>query len=150
MTFKCMSSRAHLDGRKDRRRKPGQDASHFKTDEDTGKMVIEGESMDAQDAVDVVAGEAYKESFTSVDGFTRSANGRIKFNKDTKKRRRANEGNGDDDVDMADAVRTGLPRSNKKQKKEAKLGQEFKAKVSLVVKASNDGLNVRPRMLAET
>lgn len=125
-----------LAGNKNRRRKPGQEASHFKTDDDTGKMVIEGEDGVAQMAVDDVAGAAYKESLTSVDGFTRGANGRVKFNKDTKKRRRANEGNGDDeDVEMRDAVSSGLSRSNKKPKKEEKIGQEFKAKVSLTKRA---------------
>ncbi|KAF8515453.1 NUC173-domain-containing protein [Gautieria morchelliformis] len=115
---------------KNRRRKPGQDASHFKTDDSTGKMVIDGEDEDAHIAADGdVAGAAYKESLTSVDGFTRGANGRVKFNKDTKKRRRANEGEGEDgDVEMPDAIGLGPSKSNKKRKKEAKLGQEFKAK----------------------
>lgn len=88
-------------------------------------------------ADDNLAGTAYKESLTSVDGFTRGSNGQVKFNKDTKKRRRANEANGDDgDVEMIDAVSSRLPKSNKKRKMETKLGQEFKAKVSLLVSAS--------------
>jgi ribosomal RNA-processing protein 12 len=97
-------------------------------------MVIDGENEDAHiAAADDVAGAAYKESLTSVDGFTRGANGRVKFNKDTKKRRRANEGEGDDgDVEMTDAIGSGISKSNKKRKKEAKLGQEFKAKVSQI------------------
>jgi len=108
-----------------RRRKPGQDAAHFKTDEDTGKMVI-GESSDEDDAPDQgvndVSGTAYRESITSVDGFTRGPNGRVKFNKDTKKRRRDN-----DDVDMMD-VDEDKTQNKQKRRTSAKLGQEFKAK----------------------
>ncbi|KAG6866736.1 hypothetical protein C0991_011395 [Blastosporella zonata] len=112
-----------------RRRKPGQDASRFKTDEDTGKMVID-EEQESQDegagpSTDV-AGTAYRESMTSVDGFTRGPNGRVKFNKDTKKRRR--EELEAEDVEMADGE-TGPAASKKnKRKAEPKLGHEFKAK----------------------
>lgn len=72
-----------------------------------------------------VAGSAYRESLTSVDGFTRGPNGRVKFNKDTKKRRRENEDI--EDVEMADAQ----PAAAKKEKKrhDPKIGHEFKAKV---------------------
>ncbi|OCH84676.1 NUC173-domain-containing protein [Obba rivulosa] len=108
-----------------KRRKPGQDASRFKTDEDTGKMVIDEDEEAEAEAGEDVAGNAYKESITSADGFTRGPNGRIKFNKDTKKRRRENEA-ADEDVEMAD----GEAASAKKQKRkgEPKLGHEFKAK----------------------
>ncbi|KAF8160842.1 NUC173-domain-containing protein [Crassisporium funariophilum] len=113
-----------------RRRKPGQDASHFKMDEDSGKMII-GEDSDsdegasAQKAEDV-AGTAYRENITSVDGFTRGANGRIKFNKDTKKRRREE---GLQDVEMADVEEPNSARSKKAKKQtDVKLGHEFKAK----------------------
>ena len=77
-----------------------------------------------------VEGDAYRESLTSVDGFRRGPNGKVKFNKDTKKRRREAE-DADDDVVMADAVDT-HPRADKKSKHKAapKLGHEFKAKVS--------------------
>lgn len=76
-----------------------------------------------------VAGTAYRESMTSVDGFTRGPSGRVKFNKDTKKRRRENDEADVEDVEMADGEGT-----NKKNKRrtEVKLGQEFKAKVCLV------------------
>jgi len=74
-----------------------------------------------------IAGSAYKESMTSVDGFTRGPNGRIKFNKDTKKRRRENEDE-DGDVEMADGGATGTAKKNKKRT-EPKIGHEFKAKV---------------------
>ncbi|KDR75247.1 hypothetical protein GALMADRAFT_140774 [Galerina marginata CBS 339.88] len=113
-----------------RRRQPGQDASHFKMDEDSGKMVIDESSDDdeavAENAADV-AGTAYRESFTSVDGFTRGPNGKIKFNKDTKKRRR-DEG-AIEDVEMADVEESAGSKPKKaKKRSEVKLGHEFKAK----------------------
>ncbi|KAF8829060.1 hypothetical protein HHX47_DHR3000971 [Lentinula edodes] len=109
-----------------RRRKPGQDAAHFKTDEDTGKMVID--QSDDEDAVphqasNDVSGTAYRESITSVDGFTRGPNGRVKFNKDTKKRRRDNE-----DLDMMDVDESDRNHNQQKRKTAPKLGHEFKAK----------------------
>ncbi|RPD59760.1 NUC173-domain-containing protein [Lentinus tigrinus ALCF2SS1-6] len=111
-----------------RRKKPGQDAARFKTEDDTGKMVIDESDSDAEGAAgeENVEGDAYRESLTSVDGFTRGPNGRVKFNKDTKKRRRENE-EADMDVDMADAD---AQKANKKSKRKAepKFGQEFKAK----------------------
>lgn len=138
-----MSFRSHLvlalfiiyfrtDTQANRRRKPGQDAERFKTDADTGKMVINEDSdsdieVSSRKAAKDVAGSAYKESMTSVDGFTRGPNGRIKFNKDTKKRRRENE-DVDGDVEMADGVAAGATKKNKKRT-EPKLGHEFKAKV---------------------
>lgn len=109
-----------------KRRRPGQDAAHFKTDEETGKMVIDDDEAAGQDAEmgEDVAGAAYRESLTSADGFTRGPNGRVKFNKDTKQRRR--EENDVEDVEMVDAQ----PATTKKEKKkhEVRLGQEFKAK----------------------
>lgn len=119
------------DAQANRRRKPGQDAGHFKTDTDTGKIVInEDEESDievsSRKAAKDVAGSAYRESMTSVDGFTRGPNGRIKFNKDTKKRRRENEDE-DGDVEMADGAAT-TPKKHKRPG-EPKFGHEFKAKV---------------------
>lgn len=116
--------------RANRRREPGQDAGHFKTDTDTGKIVInEDEESDievsSRKAAKDVAGSAYRESMTSVDGFTRGPNGRIKFNKDTKKRRRENEDE-DGDVEMADGAATATKKN--KRPMEPKLGHEFKAK----------------------
>lgn len=89
-------------------------------------MVIDDKGDEDEQMEEDVAGTAYRESLTSVDGFTRGPNGRVKFNKDTKKRRRENE---DDDVEMADAEAT----SGKKAKRKAdpKFGHEFKAKVRL-------------------
>ncbi|KAF9453999.1 NUC173-domain-containing protein [Macrolepiota fuliginosa MF-IS2] len=120
-----------------RRRKPGQDAAHFKTDDNTGKMVIDddsnsgndNEAAEGGDGEEDVAGNAYKESMTSVDGFTRGPGGRIKFNKDTKKRRREDNDN-DDDIEMADGenVSAGRKKSKNKEKNEPRIGHEFKAK----------------------
>lgn len=75
-----------------------------------------------------VAGSAYRESITSVDGFTRGPNGRVKFNKDTKKRRRENEEI--EDVEMGDAELASGKNKKHKRKPDQKLGHEFKAKVS--------------------
>jgi hypothetical protein len=76
-----------------------------------------------------IGGAAYRESATSVDGFTRGPNGRIKFNKDTKKRRR--EIQEIEDETMADGD-DGTTKSNKSERKaNIRLGHEFKAKVGL-------------------
>jgi len=102
-----------------------QDADRFKTDEGTGKMIIEESDSDAVGVAEQdVAGTAYRETLTSVDGFTRGPGGRIKFNKDTKKRRRENAVE-DDDVEMAE---TEPARTAGKKRSEAKPGHEFKAK----------------------
>ncbi|CDO72515.1 hypothetical protein BN946_scf184980.g56 [Trametes cinnabarina] len=115
-----------------RRKKPGQDAARFKMDEETGKMVID-ESSDEEAGADGaaageedVAGNAYLESVTSVDGFRRGPNGQVKFNKDTKKRRR--EAAEDEDVEMADGEAGQKPGKKSKKKAEPKFGHEFKAK----------------------
>lgn len=93
-------------------------------------MMIDSDSdSDAEDAKRAsadVAGSAYRESITSVDGFTRGPNGRVKFNKDTKKRRREN--NEAEDVEMRDAEAG--PSNKNKRKSEVRLGHEFKAKVT--------------------
>ncbi|KII92412.1 hypothetical protein PLICRDRAFT_172507 [Plicaturopsis crispa FD-325 SS-3] len=113
-----------------RRRKPGQDASRFKTDDETGKMVIDedadSDSGAAKAAATDIAGTAYRESITSVDGFTRGANGRVKFNKDTKKRRRENEDV--EDVEMGEADNAAGKGKKNKRRSDVKLGHEFKAK----------------------
>lgn len=120
-----------IDLKSNRRRQPGQDASRFKTDEDSGKMIIDNDSDSdeavAEDPTDVV-GTAYREAITSVDGFTRGPNGKIKFNKDTKKRRREEEAM--QDVEMGDAEETIGNKSKKpKKKSDPAFGHEFKAKV---------------------
>ncbi|KAK7472658.1 pre-rRNA processing protein [Stygiomarasmius scandens] len=110
----------------DRRRKPGQDAAQFKVDEDSGKMIINNpdDDSDAANNGQDVSGTAYRESITSVDGFTRGPNGRIKFNKDTKKRRHNEDGDDAMDVDDDNEKTT----TKQKRKSSTKLGQEFKAK----------------------
>lgn len=86
----------------------------------------EDASANAKRAGADVAGSAYRESITSVDGFTRGPNGRVKFNKDTKKRRREND-EAEEDVEMADGDAGKGKKS--KRKSDVKLGHEFKAKV---------------------
>ncbi|EIW63581.1 NUC173-domain-containing protein [Trametes versicolor FP-101664 SS1] len=109
-----------------KRRKPGQDAARFK-DDDAGKMVIDdGSDEEAAAGADVVAGDAYRESLTSVDGFTRGPNGKVKFNKDTKKRRR--EADEAEDVEMADAEAGQKAGKKSKKRTDPKFGHEFKAK----------------------
>lgn len=109
-----------------RRQSKNQDTTCFKTDEETGKIVIEESDSDAVGVGEPdVAGTAYRETLTSVDGFTRGPGGRIKFNKDTKKRRRENAIE-DEDVEM---VETEPARIGGKKKSDVRLGHEFKAKV---------------------
>jgi ribosomal RNA-processing protein 12 len=74
-----------------------------------------------------VAGTAYRECITSVDGFTRGPKGQVKFNNDTKKRRRDNADIGED-VEMMDGD-TGSGKGKNKRRSDIKLGHEFKAKV---------------------
>ena len=94
-------------------------------DEETGKMLIEESDTDVGGDPDPdVAGTAYREALTSADGFTRGQGGRIKFNKDTKKRRRENAAE-DEDVEMGEAE----PIKAGKKRSEVKLGHEFRAKV---------------------
>ena len=104
-------------------------------------MVIDEESegeggVEAEAAGEDVAGNAYLESLTSVDGFKRGPNGRIKFNKDTKKRRR--EAEADEDVEMGDGEAAQKPSKKNKKKAEPKFGQEFKAKVSRLTAALSE------------
>ena len=93
-------------------------------------MVIDDSDDDADAGAgeEDVEGNAYRETLVSVDGFTRGPNGKVKFNKDTKKRRRENEG-ADEDVEMVDA--DGQQKAGKKTKRrtDPKFGHEFKAKV---------------------
>ena len=91
-------------------------------------MIIDEKSdVDDDDAPAAtnIGGTAYQEALTSIDGFTRGHNGRIKFNKDTKKRRM------EEDVMDVDASEMSSERVKKtKSKDEPKFGHEFKAKVS--------------------
>lgn len=93
-------------------------------------MVID-ESDDGDDAGqgDDVAGTAYREAITSADGFTRGPNGKVKFNKDTKKRRHENLEDAED-VEMGDAEGGAAGKSHKRKATKT-LGHEFKAKVRI-------------------
>jgi hypothetical protein len=119
------------DAKGSKRLKNRRDPSHVKTDE-SGKMVFDESDSDANDgaAEEDVAGAAYREALTSADGFTRGPGGHIKFNKDTRKRRRENAAE-DEDVEMGE-VESAKPG---KKRSEGKIGQEFKAKVRM--KSSN-------------
>jgi ribosomal RNA-processing protein 12 len=121
-----------------RRREPGQEAAKFRTDEDTGKMIISDSDSDAttnkktpKHSIDEqLAGAAYKDTLVSVDGFTRNPNGTIKFHKDTKKRRKEEMEMGDMEIDALEAQpKGGVGPERTKKRKEARIGQEFKAKV---------------------
>lgn len=119
-----------------KRRQPGRDAAKFKTDASTGKMLIEESSDSEADGGerDEVAGAAYREMITSTDGQTRDASGRVRFGKDTKKRRAAErEGEAAEDVEMADGTGAGGKNGARKKKNQTvvKVGAEFKAKVRL-------------------
>jgi ribosomal RNA-processing protein 12 len=121
-----------------KRRKPGQDAAHFKVDEDTGKMIIDEKDSDSEDNDNSgpqkdtadIAGAAYHETQTSVDGFVRGQGGHVKFHRDTKKRRREELESAIEDVEMADGDGGGKKKIPKR-KQDARLGHEFKAKVCL-------------------
>jgi hypothetical protein len=104
-------------------------------------MLIDSDSdsnvRDVERAGTDIAGSAYRESITSVDGFTRGPNGRVKFNKDTKKRRREN--NETEDLEMGDAEGGSAKSKKNKRKSEVKLGHEFKAKVTYFCNSWWDG-----------
>ena len=111
-------------------RKPGQEAAWFKVDAGTGKMIIDDGDEANYGTMEVeedVVGTAYRDSIRSVDGFSRGPNGRVKFNKDTKKRRREELEGETEDIEMGDVtVNTG--RKSKKHSPE-KVGKEFRSKV---------------------
>ncbi|RSH79233.1 uncharacterized protein EHS24_001272 [Apiotrichum porosum] len=118
----------------DRKRKPGQDAVHFKTDK-SGRMVIEDENAGADgdegmgggaDAA-AGAGNAYLAAMAGVDGATRGASGGLKFNKNTK-RSRAEEREAEA-MDLDELIGD-KPKNLKKKKTAApaKLGEEFRPK----------------------
>lgn len=126
-----------------RRRQPGQDASHFKVDTNSGRLQIDEDSDTPDDAPsgprEDVEGAAYREQMTSIDGFTRTPNGQIKFHKNTKKRRAEEEAadalyGGGADVEMAD----GEVSKKKVKKEKIPLGHEFKAKVRSSIRSSEE------------
>jgi ribosomal RNA-processing protein 12 len=118
-----------------RRQQPGHDAAKFKTDASTGRLVVEDLSdEDGNDNGESgVAGAAYREMLTSIDGQTRDSNGRVKFGKDTKKRRAMEREAEGEDIEMRDGTgeATGTKESPKKKKKQSVIGvgTEYKAKV---------------------
>lgn len=125
-----------------RRRQPGQDASHFKTDSSSGRIIIDDETFKStpksKDSSDDIAGQAYREQMTSVDGFTRGPSGQVKFHKNTKKRRAeetaaeavySNSDGGGNDVEMDDPKNAAGAGRKKKKTELVHLGQGFKAKV---------------------
>ncbi|CUA76354.1 Ribosomal RNA-processing protein 12 [Saccharomyces cerevisiae S288c] [Rhizoctonia solani] len=115
-----------------RRRQPGHDAAKFKTDTSTGRMIVEESSDEDEGArADDVAGAAYREMLTSTDGQTRDSSGKVRFAKDTKKRRAAEREEADDDVEMADGTEANMAQESPKKKNKrsvVKVGAEFKAK----------------------
>ncbi|KAG8771972.1 hypothetical protein FRC12_003310 [Ceratobasidium sp. 428] len=126
------AARLTTSAQQNKRRQPGRDAAKFKTESATGKLIVE-ESSDEQEEgneEDTIEGVAYREMLTSTDGHTRDASGRVKFGKDTKKRRAAEREAEDQDVEMADGTAASKDGSRKKKQKQAviKVGSEFKAK----------------------
>lgn len=120
-----------------RRRKPGQDASHFRVDDETGRFVFEEEvakkaapAKAPATAAEDVEGRAYMDQMVSVDGFTRTATGAVKFHKNTKKRRALEMEEGGD-VDMAEDTEGDAKKT--KRRSPIKIGREFRAKVSTTI-----------------
>lgn len=114
-----------------KRRRPGQDAADFKTDKESGRMIIDEDGSDQEpSAGDVLAGSAYQTAITSVDGMSRDARGRLKLNK-ANKRGRAVEA--ENDVDMLEGIMDDdRDRKKKARRVPEKLGTEFRSKVGLV------------------
>lgn len=119
-----------------RRRKPGQDASHFKTDK-TGKMIINdaNDSDEEQQQTqypkihDRLAGGAFMANQTAVDGGIRDARGGLKFTKNTKRAREAERENDVMGMDLDEVM--GEKKVQKKKKAVTSLGEEFRSKVSV-------------------
>ena len=111
-------------------RKRGQEATRFNVDAETGKMIIDGgdEANDGTMEVEEdVVGTAYRDSIRSIDGFSRGPNGRVKFNKDTKKRRREELEGEIEDIEMSDMTANTGGRSKKRSPE--KVGKEFRSRV---------------------
>ncbi len=98
-------------------------------------MIESSDDEEGPEQGEDVVGTAYHESLTSVDGFTRGPKGQVKFNKDTKKRRREADER-DQDIEMADpeAMQAKPPKTRKKT--DVRPGQEFKAKVGILYSLS--------------
>ena len=107
------------------KRRPGQDAEHFKTDK-SGRLVIAESDSDKGDADD--AGGAFVGAQRGVDGQTRTASGIVKFARGTK-RAKEEEMEMDDEPKQQKGRRDDVVEKRKKMSK-ARLGDEFRAKVS--------------------
>jgi ribosomal RNA-processing protein 12 len=118
-----------------RKRKPGQDASHFKTDK-SGKLIIDEPSTNGAGTTSLSAasggdggdrGDAYLANQMAVGGAVRDAKGNLKFNKNTKRGREVEK-------EYEDTYSGGVLDKEeivKKKKREVtKLGEEFRSKVS--------------------
>jgi ribosomal RNA-processing protein 12 len=97
-------------------------------------MIIDDDNSDSdaphlKSKAEYIDANLYKESLTSVDGFTRTSHGKVKFHKDTKKRRR--EEMSEDDVEMADIALDEMA-SMPKKRNQLKIGQKFKAKACCI------------------
>ena len=110
-----------------RKRKPGQDAYHFKTDK-SGKLIIDEPSTSTTPAVqEGERGDAYLANQMAVGGAVRDAKGNLKFNKNTKRGREVEK-------EYEDTYSGGVLEKEeviKKKKREVtELGEEFRSKVS--------------------
>lgn len=105
-----------------RKRKPGQDAAHFKTDK-SGKMVIEDDGSDSDGPADDGAdeGNAYLQSMRGIEGAARTNRG-LKFNKNTKRAREEER-----EAELMD-VDEDKGTNKKKKKAIGRLGEEFRSR----------------------
>ncbi|KAF5325363.1 hypothetical protein D9619_009634 [Psilocybe cf. subviscida] len=98
--------------------------------ESTGKMIIDDRDPDDEAAKNAAqpSRHPFREDLTSVDGFTRGANGKTKLNEDSKRRRR--EENATMDTGMSDVE----PMTTKaKEKDESEFRHGFKSKVWFIL-----------------
>ena len=91
----------------ERCRKPGHEAPIFKTAPETSRMTVDDDNsgsdiLHVKSESEYIGAKVYRESLTSIGGFTRGPQGLNKFYKDTQMRRR--EEMSEDGVEMTDAV----------------------------------------------
>ncbi|PWN37806.1 NUC173-domain-containing protein [Meira miltonrushii] len=130
-----------------RKRQPGQEASRFTLDEETGRMVIEDpdepQTDEEENQIDVEgAGRAYLDRERGVHGMSTDKNGKVRLNKNNKRNRAADEEMEAEQMELEEQL-AALQRqreaasetngtsatNNKKRKQERKqIGQEFRAK----------------------
>ena len=136
-----------------RKRQPGQEASKFTLDEETGRMVIEDsdeeqsdEDEKAEKQIDVEgAGRAYLDRERGVHGMSTDKNGKVRLNKNNKRNRAADEEMEAEQIELEEQLAalqrqreaasetvngtSAANNNNKKRKQERKqIGQEFRAK----------------------